>query len=93
MDLISNFNSYSNGTAIATLQVFKFYSYESVFLECSVKVCLPGTSPTACMVSKHCYVDVKIILLMGLYRNYFGSKAMAVPAQGQCNILRSKQFR
>ncbi|XP_060600523.1 uncharacterized protein LOC132753965 [Ruditapes philippinarum] len=51
MDLISNFNSYSNGTAIATLQVFKFYSYESVFLECSVKVCRPGTSPTACMTT------------------------------------------
>ncbi|XP_060574301.1 fibropellin-1-like isoform X2 [Ruditapes philippinarum] len=47
-DIISNFNSYSNGTATATFQAFKFYNYESVFLECSVKICPSGT---ACMTS------------------------------------------
>ncbi|XP_060584897.1 uncharacterized protein LOC132740870, partial [Ruditapes philippinarum] len=48
MDLISNFNSYSNGTATARLLAFKFHNSGSVFLKCSLKVCPPGSPPTAC---------------------------------------------
>ncbi|XP_060561688.1 uncharacterized protein LOC132721405 [Ruditapes philippinarum] len=50
-DIISDFNSYSNGTASAKLQAFKFYNYDSVFLTCNLKVCPSGTAPTACLTT------------------------------------------
>ncbi|XP_060607592.1 uncharacterized protein LOC132759768 [Ruditapes philippinarum] len=50
-DLISHFDIYSNGTASARLNTFKFYGYESVFLKCSLKICPSETTPTACMTT------------------------------------------
>ncbi|XP_060607594.1 uncharacterized protein LOC132759769 [Ruditapes philippinarum] len=50
-DLISHFDIYSNGTASARLNAFKFYGYESVFLKCSLKICPSETTPTACMTT------------------------------------------
>jgi hypothetical protein len=48
-DLITNFYS-AAGIAISTINAFKFYENNNVFLHCLVTVC-PEELPDACLVS------------------------------------------